>query len=448
MMVLDRAGRALVLVLAAVVAPAALALSCAPDLRVVNGTGGAPGTTSTGGAATGGAGPGTGGSSTTGTGGAPDAGHDAASDASDAGGDAGGDAGNDAAGDASDAGSADASDAGSADAADAADSSCSFSDTNPLNCGRCGHSCCGSTCVGGVCQPSIISQGSSPGVPAVDPSYIYWPDAQNTADGGIMRAPKDGGAAVALTPGQNNPFAVAVDSTSVYWVTYSNNPPSYGGVFSAPVGGGAVVPLVPTGESWANAILVNGAGIFWDDYASNQIRTAGLDGSAPTTLAGSAVGVDTPQQMAIDGQYVYWSNRFAFTIQKAPLGGGGLVNLATGQDPVAVAVNSVNVYWANYSTGTIQKAPLAGGAASVVATSGGDGAWSIATDGTNVYWGVKGATTDGGAGGSIRSAPVDGTGALGTVLAQSPNPLYVTIDANCVYWADNKNGNIGLVAKP
>ena len=463
MTVLDRVA----IVLAVVLAPAALALSCAPDLRVVTGTGGAPGT---GGASTGG-GLGTGGTTAStggsdgGTGGAFDAGgdaSDAASDAADDGGDGGDGGASDAADDGSTDGSADGStdggsdggddgstDAGDAGSADAADSGCANADVDPHNCGRCGHDCCGGACVGGLCQPFIISEASNPGILAVDQNFVYWPDGQGTASGTIMRAPKAGGPGVALTPVQNNPYAVAVDSTSVYWVNYSNTAPSYGGVFKAPVGGGTVVPLLPTGEVWANDILVNGTNVFWDDYASNEIRSAGLDGSGPTTLAGAAVGVGTPQQMAIDGQFIYWSNRFnGATIQKAPLAGGGLVNLSTGQDPVAVAVDSVNVYWANYSSGNIQKAPLAGGTASLVATSGGNGAWSIATDGVNVYWGNKGAATDGGASGSITAAPANGRGGLGTVLATSPNPLYITIDASCVYWADNKNGNIGVVGKP
>ncbi len=458
MTVLDRAGRTLAVVLALVVAPAAVAVSCAPDLRVVNGTGGAAATMFSTASTGGSGGTGTGGSTAGAGGGSGGRPVDGGSDASDAGSDSASDAGSDAPDDAGSDGESDASDSGvdaggdagaDSGSADAADGGCGDTDGDPTNCGRCGHDCCGGTCAGGVCQSHVLSEGSTPGAIAVDQGFVYWPDAQGTADGGIMRAPKTGGPAITLTPGQNNPYAVAVDSTYVYWVTYSTTAPFYGGVFKAPVAGGSVLPVVPTGEQSANALVVNATSVYWDDYTSNLIRGAGLDGSAPTTLANAADGVGSPLLMAIDGQFVYWGDRFGGgTIQKAPLVGGGIVNISTGTDPVAVAVNSVNVYWANYSSGTIQKAPLGGGTATVVATSGGNGAWSIAADGTNVYWGSKGSVVDGGTLGAVRAAPANGSGALGTVLAESPNPLYIAIDATCVYWADSKNGNIGVVAKP
>ena len=48
-----------------------------------------------------------------------------------------------------------------------------------------------------------------------------------------------------------------------------------------------------------------------------------------------------------------------------------------------IAIDATNIYWAAYST--IGKAPIAGGSVTTIAT-GQKGALSIAVDATNVYW--------------------------------------------------------------
>jgi hypothetical protein len=50
--------------------------------------------------------------------------------------------------------------------------------------------------------------------------------------------------------------------------------------------------------------------------------------------------------------------------------------------------------------------------------------------------------------GSIRAASVNGNGGSGIVLAESANPVWIAIDADCVYWTDTKTNNLSVVAKP
>jgi hypothetical protein len=317
------------------------------------------------------------------------------------------------------------------------------------NCGACGHGCCGGACQAGVCQAFPLTQANSPAALAIDQNNVYWPE--DVPDGGIYYTPLGGGPPTPLTPGQASPYAVAVDSNFVYWVTSDNSNPTAGGVFKVPIDGGSVITLVDGGENLPNDVKIDSTAIFWDDHGSDLIRRAALDGTNVDTVADASVGVSAPQQMAIDGQNIYWPDRFNGSIQKAPLNGSGATNIATGSDPVSLVVDTQFVYWANYS-GAIQKAPLSGkGPTTTIATSGGSGPWSIQVDGKYVYWADQGkpagAGTDGGPNGSIRAASINGTGAQGMVLAESPNPKFLVINNTCIYWSDT-SGTIQVVAKP
>ena len=61
--------------------------------------------------------------------------------------------------------------------------------------------------------------------------------------------------------------------------------------------------------------------------------------------------------IAVDSQFVYWTNYDDNTVLKAPIAGGGTsYTLASGQNnPSAIAVDDKNVYWANQGNGTILK---------------------------------------------------------------------------------------------
>jgi hypothetical protein len=340
-------------------------------------------------------------------------------------------------------------------------------DTDPHNCGRCGHDCRGGACEEGVCQPFVIAQGHHPGIIAVDSSSVYWPDGSDTL-GRIMKAPKAGGEPVVIASSQRRPWSVTVDAAYAYWVTNSDEPPKYGGVFKVPLEGGEVITLVPSGEAFADDIAVDEHGVYWDDYGAYPqsgrdllacaegaaIRKAGLDGSNPTTLAASDAGVCTPLLFSVNASGVYWPSRSRGAVQHVGLDGRGVAELATSGDPVAVAVDSSYVYWVNWQDGSVQRAPLGGGKAVTLASSGKDagpntgvGAVDLAVDEVNVYWARQGPPW--GAGGAIMSAPVAGLGGEeGAVLAASPNPVNLTLDAACVYWADGSDGKIRAVAKP
>ncbi len=89
---------------------------------------------------------------------------------------------------------------------------------DPHNCGACGRDCLGGRCVSGACQPFVlVADASSPGYIALDRDHVYW--ATWSADGGVHRAPRDGGPPSAVASPQPGTFALAVDDASVYFST-------------------------------------------------------------------------------------------------------------------------------------------------------------------------------------------------------------------------------------
>lgn len=324
--------------------------------------------------------------------------------------------------------------------------------TDPANCGRCGHDCCGGACDGGACQVLILAQSTPPcGKPAVDDSFVTWASGGTSADGAILRVPKRGGAPFTLAPHQSTPWAVAVDADFAYWVTNGNS--GDGGVFKVPLDGGAVVAVVPSGEQGASDILLDDVAVYWDDYATGLIRKVNLDGTNLITLAGPSQGVSSPLNMASDTGNVYWPSRFAHTIQKVRKDGSGAVTLAGATDPYGVAVDSSFVYWANYRDSTIAKAPLSGGdgGAIPVATSFSSptaGANGIVIDQANVFWAIDGPPYGPGPEGYLMVAPIVASGGLGRVYATSPYPYWPTLDSSCLYWTDQTDGALRVVAKP
>jgi hypothetical protein len=87
------------------------------------------------------------------------------------------------------------------------------------------------------------------------------------------------------------------------------------------------------------------------------VKSVPIGGGAETTLAS---GPGAVWGVAVDSQFVYWTNYDANTVLKLPkqADAGAPLTLAAGQNtPAAIAVDSTNVYWVNQGDGSMFTVP-------------------------------------------------------------------------------------------
>jgi hypothetical protein len=181
---------------------------------------------------------------------------------------------------------------------------------------------------GGV--PVVLASQVGPGPLAIDATSVYWLD---DGAGIVAKVPLAGGTVTTLASAQGGPQALVVDTTSVYWT-------SGGNIEKVPIDGGTPTTLVPSVSS--SAIAVDSANLYWTSYDSRWVLTKlPLAGGPPVPLVASTE--PSPQSLAIDGQYAYWSQG---DLVKAPLDGGDItVLVANHRNAAAVAVDATSLYW-------------------------------------------------------------------------------------------------------
>jgi hypothetical protein len=311
--------------------------------------------------------------------------------------------------------------------------------TDPGNCGACGHDCLGATCTPpGQCDPTVLAtfDGGAVQSLAVDDTFVYLGWSETDA-GQIVRVKKDGsqpasllaatgtihnvayspkdgnvyftqaGGTVARTSavpsadgglnpvtivaaGLTNAFGVAVDDTHVYWADGALD----GGTLSrselVSLDGGVIVQ----GQAQPFAIALDDAGLYWTNFASNDlggaVMRASKDGSNVTKLVPK---LDVPAAIALDDRFAYFTvvNLVQMTggqVQRVDKTGGVPERLAERQSfPIVLAVAGDYVYWAIFSAKVLLRAPKSGGVPPLVLASG-QPIGNIAVDSLYVYWGT------------------------------------------------------------
>jgi hypothetical protein len=250
-------------------------------------------------------------------------------------------------------------------------------DSDPVNCGACGHDCLGGTCNNGLCEPVVLYTGSA-GLSVyridIDATNVYWTD---NSGGRLQRIPIAGGTATTLASGQSGPSGIAVDAASVYWTSTGD-----GTIKKVPLAGGTITTLA-SGLSFPEYVAVDTTSVYWTDRSAGKVMKVAKSGGTATVLAS---GQTAPLAIAVDATSVYWCNyTIAFAgeaVRRVPKNGGTIATIASGQIKLAgLALDTTSVYWS--SEGAINKAPLAGGSLMILATSSQP---PIVVDGVNLYW--------------------------------------------------------------
>jgi len=264
--------------------------------------------------------------------------------------------------------------------------------------------------------------------------------------------------------------ALAVDSTSVYWIE-SGSPygPVYATIKKMPINGGAVTTLatLPDAQDYDSYIAVDSTNVYWLD--SGYFWKVGINGGTGTKLNNGLLAMDSTsfywtghdpvtnygtlykmsktggavtklatgaqdygQYVAVDSTSVYWFDRATQTLNKVGTGGGTVTQLTTGKvdGDHAIAVDSTSVYWLDYYG--LEKVGINGGTVTMISSSNSYNVSDVKVDSTSVYLSRNG---------SIQKVSVNG-GAITTLVWDAYPGNNWVVDTTSVYWVDYRSRGI------
>jgi len=188
---------------------------------------------------------------------------------------------------------------------------------------------------------------------AVDATDVYITMLQNKGMGDcivINRAPKAGGALTEVaetcdSPGLAKPYAIAINSTNVFWGTVLM--PKGGSIYSAPKTGNAVIgtALVTNANFPVTRIVADDKTIF---YLQNGIRM--LDAQSPGMPTQVGTTMMTISSFTIDANDVFVVGG---AVSKVDRQTQNEVLLAS-ESGSTVTVDATDVYWASGSPGAVK----------------------------------------------------------------------------------------------
>ncbi len=325
-------------------------------------------------------------------------------------------------------------------------------DSDPKNCGRCGHDCLGGECTMGTCQPLELArnQGAVLAI-ALDDHFIYWGgDSSSIAKKSIDNS----GTSTELVPAAAKEYAyslVVVDQTLFWSNDWKDNAIR-----------GCALPSCSAGPQELITASTPARGLFYSEPKKTLYFTQQKAIWQKALPGGQTVQITPTTELAAnitsDGQYVYWSEYSPTTgtssIRKIPVSGGKDSGLADGLSYLTklVAYERVLYVLEDPTNGTgvqgdarIFAIPLPNGVGSGTVpefANAGAKARQLAVDDSGVYW----TETDGNLEGSIRHCPLTGCTGPADVLASAAGPEGIATDARAVYWVST-NGQVMKLAK-
>jgi hypothetical protein len=289
--------------------------------------------------------------------------------------------------------------------------------------------CTGSRCLVTLASGETYSYGIT-----VDDDAVYWTSSGSS----IKTVRKSGGTPQVLIGAQWGAFAITVDATNVYWTTTADdlqniNSSEFGTIMQAPLRGGPATVIASRQPYASESIAVDSTSIYWlttktVDYPSGSVMKAPIGGGALTTLASNEY---SPTGIVVDETSVYWTTQ-DYAVRKVAKVGGTAVTLGPmGRSPLAL----YGGYVYGFGGVGIQRISTHGGAPTSFATTVNPNSTAIAVDADGIYWTVP--SQDG----VLQKMSLDGTTET-TLASHQRGPWPLALDATSVYWINTEAGTV------
>jgi hypothetical protein len=317
--------------------------------------------------------------------------------------------------------------------------SCGNVQTDPNNCGYCGHSCGAEACVDGVCGSTVVATDQANAFAiAADDVNVYWSTTGNASS--VVQQPIAGGGETILWSSPNDyPASLALLDGQVYF-TDEIFP---GSVSRVPIGGGALIPVAPN-LNYPGALCVNGSTLYFTSYdamGNGLVLSVPASGGSSQTLASNQEFFTQTPSIATGGSNVFWTSYNG--LEYTPLGGGSIKTIATPPPnlPNVVVADATRVYWGAGTNGGVVLQQTVGGTTAITIATDQYYPDAIAVDSTSIYW-----TTGAGGAGTVMKSPIGG-GTPVTLAVNQAYPAGIALNSTTVFWVNFGDGSIHSVPK-
>jgi hypothetical protein len=291
-----------------------------------------------------------------------------------------------------------------------------------------------------IINPDLISTGGATGAMALSGQTVYVTDYEAGTIG--VGNVSNGGFARNFITGATDPSAVAVGQY-IYWTNVGTGPTGSGTIGRADLDGQNVNQTFITVGGDPRGLAVDGQYVYWTNDTTGTIGRAKLDG---TDVEQSFItGAGSPNRIAVDGSHIYWSNllidpqtsTFYGTISRANLDGTQITPDLVGHTGTiaGLALDSQHVYWSYDVGGNLGEANLDGTQANSKFITGVGSPGSLAVDAQNIYW------TNGT---NVGGTSLDPTHVNQSFITGAHRPFGVAFDSQHVYWTNLDTNTIGV----
>lgn len=345
------------------------------------------------------------------------------------------------------------------------DAPCTGAQSDPQNCGRCGHDCLGGACMGGACQPVALSSADAypTSLVAYDRSggrvEAYWAQEGAVGVGALERCVFGPGSAACMPSAfaaSTRPRGLIGAGLKLRWFDLQGAQPAI--LAADPACASPCTPVVETPTATpilGGSMAAGGSDVFWTDDgppgAGHLYGSPDTQGNTPQTLVSNTPSYPTPTALEPDAiDFVVGGDLVQCPLSLGPCTPTTLVSLpgtALPNAPLALAVHGGTLYWTSPSDNAIGSCTPSDCQATMKVVARGLGVpWGLAVDDSGVYWTERGdpnATCQGV--GGVAMCPLAGCPASGpTYLATGQScPTAIAVTSSAVVWA-----NSGSVATP